>query len=397
MMQFIVPMSISAETVIPSDDRKLLQMIDVKSFGAAGDGVTDDTLAFRSAINYISISGSTLYIPSGEYMINAVSKELPYHNDNGGIVIEGNNITLLLDKDAELKAIPNDSPGYAIINIKNSKNVVIDGGSVTGDRSAHEGDEGEFGYGIQIRNSKKIRIKNITISDCWGDGVFLGRTDANTVNEDIIIEKVLIKNNRRQGISVLSAVGLSITESVIEDTNGTAPSAGIDIEPNNIDRLENVLITKNIIRNNEGFGITIGGRTSIQKVNVLNNIIEGSPRGINVHTHPKFNAYVTESKIVDNIIILPKEYKQSIIGIGIYRFLNSTVTNNSILKEDNHPHTSGREYGFYVSNNISANVISGNSIKNTFWGIYEERGVKGNQVIDTNANTFSFNKIITNQ
>lgn len=393
----MAPMSISAGIMISSANGILLRVIDIKAFGAAGDGVTDDTSAFRSAINYISINGSTLYIPRGEYMINAVSKELPYCNDNGGIVIEGNNIKLLLDKDAELRAIPNDSVGYAIINIKNSENVTISGGSVTGDRNAHNGDEGEFGYGIQIRNSKKIVIKNIAISDCWGDGIFLGRIKADMANEDIVIEKVLIKNNRRQGISVLSAVGLSITDSVIEGTNGTAPGAGIDIEPNNIDRLENVLIARNIIRDNEGFGITIGGRTSIQKVHVLNNIIEGSPRGINVHTNPKFNAFVTGSKIVENTIILPKKYEQSIIGIGIYRFLNSTVMNNSILKEDNQPHTSGREYGFYVSNNISANIISGNSIKNTYWGIYQERGVEGNQIIDTDANTFSFNEVVSNQ
>ena len=35
------------------------------------------------------------------------------------------------------------------------------------------------------------------------------------------------------GISVLSAVGLLVEDSIMRDTNGTAPASGVDIEPDN--------------------------------------------------------------------------------------------------------------------------------------------------------------------
>lgn len=397
MLLLAASMAQFADHATANPSAPILRMIDVKAYGAKGDGVTDDTWAINSAINHGSIKRRAIHIPRGIYMINAVSQERPYRNDNGGIVIEGRNIKLILDDNAELRAIPNDSVGYAIINVKNGQDVTIVGGSITGDREVHLGNRGEFGYGIQIRNSKRVTIKNITISNCWGDGIFLGRMNAGTINEDIAIERVLIKNNRRQGISILSAVGLSITDSIIENTHGTAPGAGIDIEPNIIDRLSDVLISNNVIRYNEGFGITIGGRTSIHRVHLLNNIIEGSPRGINVHTNPKFNSYVKDCKISENTIILPKKYKQSVIGVGLYRFLNSTVSNNTILKEDDQSYTSGREYGFYLSEGILANVITGNSVNNTYWGVFQERGVQGNQLIDVHANNFSFNEVVSNQ
>lgn len=48
--------------------------ISLKDFGAAGDGVTDDTVALQSALDWLKTgSNKTLLIPGGEYLISAVS------------------------------------------------------------------------------------------------------------------------------------------------------------------------------------------------------------------------------------------------------------------------------------------------------------------------------------
>ena len=49
--------------------------VSVKSFGAVGDGVTDDTAAIQQAIDYIDVAGNygknTLFFPSGKYLVTS--------------------------------------------------------------------------------------------------------------------------------------------------------------------------------------------------------------------------------------------------------------------------------------------------------------------------------------
>lgn len=66
---------------------KIRDYISVKDFGALGDGVTDDTNAVQSALNYAETGGKVLRFPAGVYII---SSALTVTNDSdGGITLEG--------------------------------------------------------------------------------------------------------------------------------------------------------------------------------------------------------------------------------------------------------------------------------------------------------------------
>ena len=49
----------------------------------------------------------------------------------------------------------------------------------------------------------------------------------------VVVRNISLENNHRQGMSVISAVGLLVEDTVFRGTNGTAPEAGVDIEPDN--------------------------------------------------------------------------------------------------------------------------------------------------------------------
>lgn len=65
-MQFIQS---GSGAVTRSVQSKLRDVVNVKDFGAVGDGVTDDTSAIQAAINFVKSSGITysLYLPEGVY------------------------------------------------------------------------------------------------------------------------------------------------------------------------------------------------------------------------------------------------------------------------------------------------------------------------------------------
>ncbi len=47
--------------------------VNIRDFGATGDGVTNDTSAIQSAMDYLaSAGGGTLYVPAGTYLIDNV-------------------------------------------------------------------------------------------------------------------------------------------------------------------------------------------------------------------------------------------------------------------------------------------------------------------------------------
>lgn len=104
-------------------------------------------------------------------------------------------------------------------------------------------DIGEWGMGVSIRGGKDIDISDISIDNCWGDAIYVGRTDSKSYAENVSLRNIRMLNNRRQGISLVSAEKFRASSIYIANTNGTDPQSGIDLEPNLPDeRLLDVVI-----------------------------------------------------------------------------------------------------------------------------------------------------------
>jgi polygalacturonase len=240
------------------------RVVNVKDKGARGDGQTDDTAAIQAAIDEIAGTGGTVLVPNGAYMVDAVGKNR---------VALKSDMTLKLSEGAALKAIPNDSERYAVVSISGVSNVTVIGGTLEGEREEHVGKSGEWGMGVSIdRGAEHITISGVTAKKMWGDGFYVeGATDVKFCS-------ITADYNRRQGLSVIEADGLVVTNSVFQNTRGTRPSAGIDLEPDEAaQEITNIRIQNSKFLDNAGAGIGIAGKKGrISKVEITHNVFSGN-------------------------------------------------------------------------------------------------------------------------
>lgn len=252
---------------LPSDLRK--PILDVQKWGAVGDGITDDTKSFQKLIDHLATAGGgTVYVPSGNYAINAKT----------AIRLKSKVDIFMRDTLTTLKAIPNDTTNYIVLSIADAEDVRVRGGKIVGERYLHKGTRGEWGMGIGIYGSLNVKISDMVIADCWGDGIYI--TDSKTLNRGsafVLLKNVISRNNRRQGLSIIKATIVGVEDCKFLYTNGTAPQAGIDIEPN-YDAASHITITNTECAYNAGAGILTYERKSppltvVTDVEIHNNYI----------------------------------------------------------------------------------------------------------------------------
>lgn len=151
---------------------------------------------------------------------------------------------------------PNNKKHYEILRIHDVENVEVYFPNIEGDKYTHIGEEGEWGMGISIRGARNVKIYGGVVSKCWGDGIYLGVTNKSKRNIDVSIANVILDDNRRNGMSIISSENLNVDNILVSNTFGTAPMAGIDIEPNhNTDVISKLTFNNIKTFNNKTFGM----------------------------------------------------------------------------------------------------------------------------------------------
>ncbi|GLQ89886.1 right-handed parallel beta-helix repeat-containing protein [Dyella flagellata] len=270
----------------------------------------DDTRAIQAAINSLPSSGGTIYVPAGTYMINALA----------GISLRSHT-RLSLASGAYLKAIGNSSDRSWVVKAWNVNNVEIVGGGVIGERNSHRGSYGEWGYGINISGSSKVYVHDITVSDCWGDGLLIGATGwgARMVpSYSVTLNHVTSTNNRRQGMSITPSSQVYVVNSSFTNTHGTAPQGGIDIEPQTQGRVSEVRLENTTLSSNTGNGLEVHNNVNgltLYKVTAQHN------KGFGVYTGGPTNVSITGSNLSQNYLF----------GVEVsYGTSHVTIANNTI-------------------------------------------------------------------
>jgi len=282
---------------------------------------TTDTL--QAAIDWASNQGfNRIAIPNGHFLIGKYGNEI-YQQ---GIELQGDT-ELILSSSTVLEMAPNDKWNYCVIAVSGKSNVVIRGGIIRGDRYQHtytpRARDGavahDEGHGICLQsNTTKVLVKNMLIENLTGDGLLL----VNEI-EDITIRNNEIRNNRRQGVSIVGGTRIEISRNEIHHINGTSPQFGVDIEGAGRDD-KDILIRRNNFHHNRGGDIV---NTSGKNVFIIDNVLDqGSPGTENRYIDgPLVTWERTDNVIAHNTITM---YNGSVNGLLGYIQYSGDRDNN---------------------------------------------------------------------
>jgi hypothetical protein len=269
------PLTAAAAVYVPPTRQRGSTVLNVRNYGAFGDGTHDDTAAIQKTINSLPSTGGTVFVPAGTYLIDALKS-----------VNLRSLMHLKLDPGAKLVAKANGQNISAVVSAVKVNDVEISGGQIVGERDKHLGTEGEGGHCIRIKGSQRVTIRDIRCSRGWGDGISVGPV-ANyqsrfTYSKDVAVANVVCTGNRRNGLSIGNVIGMKVYDSEFSDTNGTAPQCGIDVEPDkDIDGNgynDQVWIENCVLRNNARFGMNVWNRArnlTVTKCQIIENTTLG--------------------------------------------------------------------------------------------------------------------------
>ena len=206
---FIVFLLSLSTVVADGNDTTSNKVINIKRFGAIGDGVAMDTEAVQDAIDDCHEAGSgVVWVPAGDFQI--------------GTIILKSNVTLSLDYGASLLgstnaadyptgnlSSPREGAAHCLIYAENASNITIEGLGVIDGRGTHENfprnRSGGRNRGIRPRLMRMERCEDLTFSGVtykrpafWG----LHLIDCKNIHFDAVTVRFRNNNYNNDGLDI---------------------------------------------------------------------------------------------------------------------------------------------------------------------------------------------------
>ena len=375
-------------------DSQLTHMakINIKDFGAKGDGVSDDTNAIQEAIDSIKSVGGSIYFPKCSDYYNVTSNIELYSN----IDIIGDECKPFIKYKG--------SNQVNIFNIENCENITIKNISIYNGGSSESNHLGENSNGINIYNSKNIEINNCFITEIGGMCGIKFRKSKHLKVFDTDFYKctysMLSIREETEDILVDRCSFDTVTSQTLQNTYTICTGASDYVNEYSFLTRNLRIFNSKFINNPRWEGIDTHGCFDLQ---ICNNYIENVQTGIMVafDVRPKV-AFEHGNIIISNNIIkkgLSEEAGNGIVvqgndnGTGEYAE-NITISNNIILGSFGNPssiYNSGLNLSNLKNVNINNNTINGcNNIS-----MYINKVINGNINNNNILNTSKGDSILT--
>lgn len=319
---------------------RFAERLSVMDFGAAGDGVTDDTGVFQAALT--AASGKTLTVPAGTYLISAggltVTTNTTLRGEgfpvikvgsstlNALFAVTGSNVLitgldLLGNRDTQTSA----SSGSTAINVSSAlENVRIQGNKV----------RKWTRHGIVIGGVTSAFVTDNFVTDIYhGAGIYSGQGAAAT-NVSIIGNTVT--TTQWANIQLGDHDGLVVEGNICDGTAMGSGALGIGGLADNITcypyglTLKNAVFSNNTCKNSGNHGMHLGGPSIVVSNNV---ILNAAQMGLLISaggTTENPNQDLERVVVVGNTIRTSDRTSANHKGISIRNVSNFVVTGNTV-------------------------------------------------------------------
>ena len=179
------------------------------------------------------------------------------------------NQTIIFEDGVEVIAKADEFHGGADMLFRGTAldNVTLSGyGATLAMRKSDYQDPGQYTpsesrMAIGLYGCNNVTIEGLNIIASGGDGIYISAANSTTRRacSNVILRDLNCDDHHRQGISIISVDGLLAEDCKFNNTIGTAPAAGLDIEPNaETDMVNNVVFRRCEFKGNAGAAVTIG-------------------------------------------------------------------------------------------------------------------------------------------
>jgi len=280
----------------------------VASFGAKGDGITDDSEAVRAAMT-AAAGGGTVLLPTGTYLVSRDGTEPCALSVPPGVTIEGPGVVKLAD----------DSDTFVSVFEVETSGVTFRGLTIDGNAANQSVEVNEQRHGILASGATWLRVEDCTIQSCAGDGIQLNGA------EDVTISRCRIDGNDRNAVTLYATGSGNATSRVrIVDNELSAEAQAIDSEPDSDATLRDIAVVANRLESTSGdYAIAIAGSdssTPSQSWTVVGNRMRGS-----------VFVYATDDVVISDNIIEGSADKDAVLAM--YRSEGVTLANNVITAQ----------------------------------------------------------------
>lgn len=168
------------------------------------------------------------------------------------LFVRRSDVTILIEEGVTLRAKVGGFPleGDSLLTINAQSGVTVFGYGAEFVMNKAEYTSGEWRMALLLRGVSDTLIEGLTLRDSGGDGVYLGSASF-TPNRNVVLRNLVCDNNRRNALSVISADTLLVEGCAFTNSDGTAPRAGVDFEPNKpYERLANIVLRDCLITGN---------------------------------------------------------------------------------------------------------------------------------------------------